>query len=365
MRVSEKLISEKKINYLSMLYMNVKFILFAFSIVSILGFLITYNFLYGYYFSGDVNFKISNFSIISSFIPFDTRTLLMTSFFLICIYYIISGTYFLVKKTEKKTLGIVLIIVSIFFINISLSLFFSTDVTPKSLFYFLLVWIFIGSIFGVTYILLYSIFNYMLLIKGIILTIMFFLMINVFIKDLNSEFKLTVFFVIWLIISCLLICFKRVYFIEYIGGYFKKKYKRKKLNVDESKEKINKLQSNRNVYMIDQYKSPLYKALKFLFFALIQKNNSEKKILIGLVLLISYILIPYLSLTCGKVIRNANDTVELPLVISYVHQNGQKENMYANYFLEDNSILYISNKDWELEVIKPMNYHVRPNENDN
>lgn len=308
------------------------------------------------------------------------------------------------RKTEKKTLGIVLIIVSIFFINISLSLFFSTDVTPKSLFYFLLVWIFIGGIILVTYILLYSIFNYMLLIKGIILTITFFLMMSVFIKGLNSEFKLTAFFIIWLIISCLLIGFKGTYFIKYIswlpislllififvhyiyepmrlsefyisifvtnlfimviGEYFKNIYKKKNLNIDESKEKINKLQPNRNVYKIDQYKSPLYETLKFLFLMLIQKNNSEKKILIGLVLIISYILIPYLSLVCGKVIRNANDTIESPLVISYINQNGQKEDLCANYFLENNSILYISNKDWELEVIKPMNYHIRTNEND-
>jgi len=83
--------------------------------------------------------------------------------------------------------------------------------------------------------------------------------------------------------------------------------------------------------------------------------------MVGVVMLISFILFPYLSLICGKGIRSVNASEELPLIVLYINQDGNKETICANYFLENNSILYVSNENWELEVTKPIKYHMKPN----
>lgn len=81
----ERFLSEK-VDKFSNVYSNIKFFMFAFSIVTIIGFLLVYGFLYGYYFSGNIDSTISSFNVISNFVPFDLRTFSMTSFFFICVH---------------------------------------------------------------------------------------------------------------------------------------------------------------------------------------------------------------------------------------------------------------------------------------
>ncbi len=50
---------------------------------------------------------------------------------------------------------------------------------------------------------------------------------------------------------------------------------------------------------------------------------------------------------------------EKPIKITYVNQSGKESDLVGNYYIENNSILYISNRCWELEVIKPINYHIK------
>lgn len=402
MKDIEKLVSEK-VEYFSKLYTDTKFILFAFSIVSILGFLVVYNFLYGYYFSSDINFKISNFSIISNFVPFDARTLAMTSFFFICIYYVISGSYSLIRKTENKKTVVFFIIFSMIFFNILLSQFFANDLTIKSMSSFFLIWLFIGLVILISFVFIYSSFSLIFAVKSIALTTTIFFMLSIFIEELTPESIILIWFFLWLLVSLIMIFYKekaimiylihlpisfclifailpflkRFYssisiwnlyififllniFVYKIFGHLKKKRNNKKLNTEEPKKELNEVIPKKNTYNINQEKSLVYNALKLLFLMMVQKNNSGTKLAVGVAMLISFVLIPYLSLICGKGIRSVNDSEELPLIISYINQDGNKETICANYFLDDNSILYVSNKNWELEVVKPINYHIKP-----
>lgn len=70
--------------------------------------------------------------------------------------------------------------------------------------------------------------------------------------------------------------------------------------------------------------------------------------------------LPRLSLSCGQLIRMINQDYEKQIEIIYVNQSGKEDNLIGNYYIENNSTLYISNKRWDLEVIKPVNYHIKP-----
>jgi|GEM_PF-4551139 len=398
----EKLVSER-VEKFSKLYTDTKFILFALSIVSLLGFLIVYNFLYGYYFSSDITFKISNFSIISNFVPFDARTLAMISFFFICIYYVISGSFSLIRETEKKKIMAFFVIFIVIFLNILLCQFFANDLTIKNMSSFLLLWLFIGLSVLFLYVFIYSFFNLGLALKSFISTTTIFLMLFIILEEITADLIIVLWLFLWLIVSLLMIFYKEkasmiyliclpisfcltfvvcIYLKRYIPislwyfyicifllnivvykifRYFsRKKSNNGDLKIEKPKKEVIEVTPKKNTYNINQEKGLVYKALKILFGSLVQKNNSSTKLLVGAALLISFVLIPFLSLICGKGIRTVNISEELPLIISYTNQNGDKESICANYFLENNSILYVSNKNWELEVIKPVNYHIKP-----
>ncbi len=91
---------EKKFEHAQSLFFDVRFLFFGFTLISSLGFLIIYSFLYGYYFSGNEIFQISNFSIVSNVMPFNLQTLTITSIFFICIYYIFSIFISLIIKKK-------------------------------------------------------------------------------------------------------------------------------------------------------------------------------------------------------------------------------------------------------------------------
>lgn len=124
----EKYLS-RRIDRFAELYSTFKFIIFGFSIIAIMSFLIVYGFLYGYYFGGDFESSISNFHVISNFVPFDIRTMsmIMISFYFLCIFYIIYNIVSLVKKSNDKVVGkiglvFILLCVSLI-LNIMLALF--------------------------------------------------------------------------------------------------------------------------------------------------------------------------------------------------------------------------------------------------
>ncbi|MDG0949581.1 hypothetical protein [Bacillus paranthracis] len=138
---------EKKAEPVQRLFFDIRFLLFGFTLISSLGFLIIYSFLYGYYFSGDEFFQISNFNIVSNLIPFSIQTLTITSIFFICIYYIISASIPLMRKNKEQT-GVIfiLLVLIIFLLNWAITMFFANEITIASIASFLLIWGFMGLI---------------------------------------------------------------------------------------------------------------------------------------------------------------------------------------------------------------------------
>lgn len=99
----------------------------------------------------------------------------------------------------------------------------------------------------------------------------------------------------------------------------------------------------------------------FLFYSILSnKADSVSKLGIGLILLFSFVLLPRISLLSGQSIRMINQDYEKQIEIIYVNQSGKESNLIGNYYMENNSTLYISNRHWDLEVIKPVNYHIKP-----
>lgn len=420
MNIIESLLT-KKLEDFPKVYSDIKFILFAFSLISILGFLIIYSFLYGYYFSGDILFKISNFNIISNFIPFDLRTLSMTSFYFICIFYIISGSISVFKnesKKNKKKMAAFLFLPVAVVLNIMLTSFFASDLTPKSMRSFSLLWLFIGSIIWFLFIMIKIIQKPMVFVKGSILTFCIWLILSIPLRELvfNQEFlqqllSTIILVVLWLLITTLFILFKdktwmiflsyspisliilmvlsnflrpiyinNVFLITFLIviailfiniiiykalQLFKKRLKlrNKVLEGEASKQDTENMEIREDIPIESKFnneKGILYNTLFILYRVIVYKKNHVMKLILGIMLLLVFVFTPQISMFCGKGIRTLNTSDEFRLEILYVNQNNVKEEIFANYYIENNSVLYISNENWELEVIKPINYHIRP-----
>lgn len=395
----------RRIDRFAELYSNFKFIIFVFSIVAIMSFLIVYGFLYGYYFGGNFESTISNFNVISNFAPFDIRTMSIISFYFLCIFYIIYNIVSLVKKGNSKIWLVFILLCVSLILNIMLTLFFSSSIELKSILGFSLIWIFIGALVWGLFILVKIINETSLLLYGSVSTVFFCIMIycllalskveEVVIKDILFISlivlwpTLTTLYIYfnnkrWMIfVSCLpitLIFLLGVkYFWEILHGYvlliavlllnfitfyltmlIKRKFDSKKSNEiliesEDTKDIIDTSEEQEKEYGF------LYESLKKLYVSLVIKNDQLDKFKIAAVLLLAFVTILHASLLFGKGLRTANFSKDNQLEIIYV-DNGSKQEITANYFIEKDSVLYISNENWKLEVIKPMNYHIRPKE---
>lgn len=103
-----------------------------------------------------------------------------------------------------------------------------------------------------------------------------------------------------------------------------------------------------------------YNVIHLCYSTFSSKSDNSLKLLIGIILLGVFVFLPRLSLSCGQLIRMINQDYEKQIEIIYVHQSGKEGNLIGNYYIENNSTLYISNRHWDLEVIKPVNYHIKP-----
>ncbi|QTB25652.1 hypothetical protein [Lysinibacillus sphaericus] len=411
-------ILSNKLEYFSKIYSNIKFILFAFSLVTILGFLLIYSYLYGYYFSGDTQSTVSNFSIISNFVPFDFRTLSMTAFYFICIFYIIIGLVGLLRndKKNKKRMVFFLLCVAII-LTIMLTLFFASNITLVSFASFSLIWIFVGLIVWFLFILFNIIFKPIFLIIGTLQTFILGTMITIFLSEIGIEqvllqqLSFIIFILLWPVITTISIIFEKknwmvflnclpitfamylmfIYFFNSIVNYnalldllfililnivlsyvvkiIKVKLKNRGLK-KENKDNPDNPDNPDNLNMdvdeknskesnINKEKGLIYNAIVVLYSVLVDRKENGMKLVFGTILLLIFVITPQISMLCGKGIRMINMSENPSIKIVYVNQTGTEKSLTANYYIENNSILYISNEKWELEVIKPVNYHIK------
>lgn len=429
---------EKNFEHVQSLFFDVRFLFFGFTLISSLGFLIIYSFLYGYYFSGEEIFHNSNFNIVSNLVPFSIQTLTVTSIFFICSYYIISASIPLVRKNkEKKGAIVILFVLIIFLLNLAITMFFANEITFNSVLSFSLIWVFILGVICYLYTIVIAGEYPIIMIKGVMFQ---FLLLPLFAKILSvmkvleenkflelstilfipSLFMTMIIFrychenfshwhnmkgfyfisklplsiiisiLVWLSLvgnkilsfskmTTLILILLAVYIVimiivtlaKFSGKILKslvklvkeKRNKKKKAENDNSENRIEEIEAEKPEQIKEksvEKRGVTYKVI-FLFYSILSnKADSVSKLGIGLILLFSFVLLPRISLLSGQSIRMINQDYEKQIEIIYVNQSGKESNLIGNYYIENNSTLYISNRHWDLEVIKPVNYHIKP-----
>lgn len=401
----EKYLS-RRIVRLAELYSNFKFIIFVISIITIMSFLIVYGFLYGYYFGGSFESTISNFNVISNFVPFDMRTMSIISFYFLCMFYIIFNIVSIARKGNSNFLSVFILLCVSLILNIMLSLFFSSSIELKSVLGFSLIWIFIGALVWGLFILVKIINETSLFLYGSVSTGFYCIMIyllalskvdEVVLKDILFISlivfwpTLTTLYIYfsnkkWMIfVNCLpitvifllgveyiwedlhvYVLLMAVLLLNFITFYLTLQIKRKldlKNNKKSNELVIESEDTKDNIDTSEEQEKYgfLYESLKKLYVSFVIKNDQLDKFKIAAVLLLAFVTILHASLLFGKGLRTANFSKDNQLEIIYI-ENGSKQEITANYYIEKDSVLYISNENWKLEIIKPMNYHIRPME---
>lgn len=313
---------------------------------------------------------------------------------------------------------ILFLIFSIYLLNMSLTAFFANKITYQSTFSFLLIWILIGFLFCFIYIIIKLPENGFVIVKGLffsffalfiitmiltllkfelnefyiqVLFISFFLIVTlIFQRFYNLKwiafisyfpFSFTLFFIILsivdkyflkipiliFIVAVLILAFSTT-FLYYERFYIKEKnhinHEKAKLKMDNYYEdKRQDISDIKNEAMdINNSKNGglLYKTIIMFYKMFSGKTNTGIKFMLGLLLLAVFIWTPRLSMFCGQAIRTLNLPYGNQIEINYINQNGVEGNILGNFYIEHNSTLYISNSEWRLETIKPINYHIKP-----
>ncbi|MCU4922231.1 hypothetical protein OCF68_15690 [Bacillus cereus] len=403
---------EKKFEHAQSLFFDMRFLFFGFTLISSLGFLIIYSFLYGYYFSGNEIFQISNFSIVSNVMPFNLQTLTITSIFFICIYYIFSiFISLIIKKKGMKLNNFIIFVFTALILNVSIIMFFANEVTFTSMVSFCLIWGFVGLIICYIYVAIKTMEHSFVTIKGFAFHIVVFafslfvlnsmgilgeletlkiisvfsvpslLIITTIFHFFHGKewFKLISYLPITLIISVLILLILEKYNLIFISNIITLSILALLLHfiilklmkwLPKITKWLPKMSGIKRKFSINtkidlgmkegkEKKGFVYNVISQCYSMLSNKANNTPKLAIGLILLLAFVLLPRLSLSCGQLIRMINQSYEKPIKITYVKQSGKESNLFGNYYIENNSTLYVSNKCWELEIIKPVNYHIK------
>ncbi|MEH7593171.1 hypothetical protein V7295_11305 [Bacillus toyonensis] len=403
---------EKNFEHAQSLFFDVRFFFFGFTLVSSLGFLIIYSFLYGYYFSGNEIFQISNFSIVSNVMPFNLQILTITSIFFICIYYIFSiFISLIIKKKGMKLNAFIIFVFTALILNVSITMFFANEVTFTSMVSFCLIWGFVGLIICYIYVAIKTMEHSFVTIKGFAFHIVVFAFLLFVLNSMGivgeletlriisvfsvpslliittifhffrgkEWFKLISYLPITLIISVLILLILEKFNLIFISNiitlsilvplfhFIILKVIKWLPKITKWLQKMSEIKRKFSINTkIDlgmkkgkENKGFVYNVISQCYSMLSNKANNAPKLAIGLILLLAFVLLPRLSLSCGQLIRMINQSYEKPIKITYVNQSGKESNLFGNYYIENNSTLYASNKCWELEIIKPVNYHIK------
>lgn len=269
---------------------------------------------------------------------------LLVDFILLLIYMIIKFLeYSSVVMVKSFVFAIfVLIILNLLFNKMS-SVLFEIQTTLL-----ITVFLFITSIFQK--------FNQQKLVSYISYLPFFFLLLSpiLLIKDYFENVPLLFKFLIILVLALItnLLTFKLIFNLEV------KFEKRINLSQGSDAEKASNLPKKVNVEKTQ--KSLLFIIIDFFYNMMFEsKANSGNKLILSLLLLFLFIFTPRLMFICGHGIRTFNIPNKNHIEINYINQNGNKETVIGNYYIEHNSTLFISNMEWELETIKPLSYQIK------
>ena len=341
------------------------------TVFSSLSFLITYHFLYGYYFGGEMNTVFSNFEIIRRFVPFHMNTMaftyLMISLSASLIIYLVSlfrGRKF--AFFAMATLGLV-------FFHIIMSVFFTRELTLKNIVYFGGIWIMPFIIAGMIIFTIrgmrYPFKTYSGLASGLLV---FAILMSKFQLNITEEWM-----VICLIIALFIfgILFSNIKYNKYWNFIFFYPYSLvlamlmiSFANIDLFIMGLVIIALLISIALAYYFRGKLQEEVQTKgepapnFLGLIRnpKTRTGALVFFIIVLLGTYVLIPRVSMATAKVIRTFTLETESQYELIYIHDfNEELESIKGIIVAEEEDVIYISNEKWELEQVKTDKYHVR------
>lgn len=367
---------------------KIALLILAFGIFSVLSYICTYSFLYGYYFGGEVENSISNLNLFVNFVPFQFNTL---SFTWLLISLSVSLILFLFKVVGDKGLSnILLASLGIFIFHIMLTYYFSDIITPNTVMAFSAIWIlpifiailtlftmlgikstlktYAGALTGTNILILLIACEFFIGLReelSIVLFYMFFFITGIafyfipygnkrnfiFISPYLSFFLLIIIIVItplseWFkgigdTFKIIVIILPAVLLSFLLNKKFKKAIDKEPTNTEgESK---NGIVSEFIYHVIGGVTN--------------HKTNKRTIMFLVLMILLTYVMVPRVSYATAKLIRMFNPDIEqVQKEITIKDIDDKIVTIKGTIIVEENEVLFISNDEWELEQIKVESY---------
>ena len=337
------------------------------TIFSTLSFLVTYHFLYGYYFGGEMDSAFSNFELIRRFVPFHLNTMGFT-------YLMISLSaslilYLLALIRGRKLAFIAIATLGLIFFHIIMSVFFTRELTLKNIIYFSGIWIIPIIIAGLIIFTVRGMRYPFKTYSGITFGLLFFsILMSVFKLNISEE---------WLIICIIIllfgfgILFSIIKYNKYWNSIFFFPYTMLPIIVIMIFVNIGLISSLVIAVILSMALSRYFKgklregvqtkgeSTNFVGLIMNRKTRTGALVFFLIVLLGTYVLIPRVSMSTAKIIRTFTPETESQYELIYIRAfNDELESIKGIIVAEQDDVIYISNEKWELEQVKTDKYHV-------
>jgi hypothetical protein len=351
---------------------------------------LSYSFLYGYYLSGITPSYYSILNIITNPIPFNRYTLIIVSF-IICLTVVFLTSSVLVIKKGKWPTSVATIIFLVAF-HFCLSIFFvnGNDLFDKSL-SFLIIWslpVYItimifwmirtpirvgvslsGTIYGLFLTsLLVSIFNWS------IITLQLLLPVGSFLVGILFTYSKTSWYHYYIVRFILIVPYVAISSIFVIYLLQKKNFFLFSINLDIlfclflsillslllsiKKIKTKEIKHDDISSTTEKNKLDLY------LLALDKAGKSTLLCMLSIFLIVSMVFIPHFSFTTGQYIRDFTFTSTDKRKLHIINDYEEKISIKGTIISIKDGVYYISNEDWELDVLKGDRITVRNNYTD-
>lgn len=384
--------NEKIFNKIILIFQNYRFIFLGITLFSIFSFLITYNFLYGYYFGGGIERSFSNFEIFQRIIPFHLNTLTMTWLIITLSSTLLIYSLKLIK--EKGIFNKLFSMLSLVIFHIGMTVFFANKLSFMNTLKFSVIWIF--PLFLILFLLftIYAPTQPFKTLSGVLFGISLFIFLVLYVGNNTPKDLIVILFIFAVFIFGYL--FTRIpnngyiYFIFLFPYFFlvevfiiSKVYSFQNFNHNYVilffipliisiviayvfRNLLDSIMRMGNLHINPPKPGGLYKWYKEIIKGLKNKDTRKGLIIIILISLFgSYIIIPKVSMTSAKIIRTFLPDVESQMdIITYKDIDGTIIKKAGKIIAEKDNVIYISNERWELEQIKINKYIVERKEFD-
>ncbi|MBM7585339.1 hypothetical protein JOC86_001881 [Bacillus pakistanensis] len=370
------------------IYQKIGLITLAIGFFSTVSYLTSYNFLFGYYFGGELNNSFSNFELFRRFVPFHINTLAFTWLMITLSTSVI--IYTIKVWQEKRAINKIMAAVCFVIFHVIITQFFSKDISAEIVFQFGIIWLFPLFIAIMSYFMVYGsrvifksltgvLFAFVILTIGMILTpnsshseeliiILTYLMLFSFgslfsripyKKHLNFIFVFPYITIIEILLIISVNPFREyfneqtiiyktmvIFIIPLIVSYFLALFVE-----DKFKEKITNSSSERGAVF-----EVVYDVVNG-----IRRPNTQTGMLMFVILLLlgAFVMTPRVSVATAKMIRiftPASEYQHNSIIVKDIE--GNKMIINGRIVAEHDNVIFISNEKWELEQIKTDKYFV-------